>query len=215
MDRFCGMTLVALVCLGLVTGCGKESETESTSNSSGTTASTPRQTDPSKEPAAIATANFLEAVLKGDSQSASALLTPQAIERIVASGKQFSPPGWQTAQFKITQVRTPSQDHAVVQCLLSDTASPNAGATEEMCCLLRRVENDWRVSGIAYGTGPDKPWTMNDFETGRTMAIPRQPTMQSAVNTGSAPGTPPSDGSAPVGRPSPRTAQEAPAAEIR
>jgi hypothetical protein len=43
-----------------------------------------------------------------------------------------------------------------------------------MCCLLRKVDNDWRISGIAYGTAPDKPWTLTDFESGQNMAIPRQ-----------------------------------------
>jgi hypothetical protein len=60
-----------------------------------------------------------------------------------------------------------------------------------MCCLLRKVENDWRVSGIAYGTGPDKPWTLTDFESGQNMAIPRQ-TMggmaSNQPNSGAAPG---------------------------
>ena len=54
-----------------------------------------------------------------------------------------------------------------------------------MCCLLRRVDNDWRVSGIAYGTAPDQPWTLTDFETGQNTPIPRQ--TMSATSAGTAP----------------------------
>ena len=67
-----------------------------------------------------------------------------------------------------------------------------------MCCLMRHVETDWRVSGIAYGKGPNQPWTLSDFETGQTMTIARQPTP--GVTGQPAPATP--------GRPSPRTAAE-------
>jgi hypothetical protein len=148
----------------------------------------------------------MDAVLKGDSQRASARLTPTAMQRIVASGKQFQPPGWQTASFKITQVRSPSADQAIVQCMLTDTAAGSPQSTEEMCCLLRRVDNDWRVCGIAYGTGDNQTWTLNDFETGRTIGIPRQPSMNKGMVS--------SEGSA--GRPSPpRTAQEPPNTGLR
>jgi hypothetical protein len=95
------------------------------------------------------------------------------MQSIVASGKQFTPPGMETASFKIGEVRAPSADQAIVQCVITDT-SEGTPQSEEMCCLLRKVDNDWRVSGIAYGTGPDKPWTLTDFESGQNMAIPRQ-----------------------------------------
>jgi hypothetical protein len=53
-----------------------------------------------------------------------------------------------------------------------------------MCCLMRFVENDWRVSGIAYGTGPNQPWMLSDFETGKSTTISRQPAAPGAPNAG-------------------------------
>ena len=60
-----------------------------------------KETDPNSNPAARAAHDFLGAVLKGNTQAASALLTPAATQRIIASGKQFSPPGLETATFRI------------------------------------------------------------------------------------------------------------------
>ena len=117
----------------------------------------------------------MDAVLKGDTQRASARLTPQAMQRIIASGKQFAPPGLETATFKIGEVRSPAVDKAFVHCILTDTAPGAQPHSEEMCCLMRRVENDWRVSGIAYWSGPNQSGTMSDFETGQSMPIPAIP----------------------------------------
>ena len=132
--------------------------------------------NPSTDAIAKAAADFLDAVLKGDTGRASARLTPQAMQRIIASGKQFAPPGLETATFQIGNVRAPAQGQAIVQCVLTDASVGDAPRSEEMCCLMRLVENDWRVSGIAYGTGPNQPWMLSDFETGKSTTISRQPT---------------------------------------
>jgi hypothetical protein len=144
-----------------------------------------------------AATDFLDAVLKGDTQRASARLTPKSMERIVASGKQFAPPGLETASFRIGQVRMPSPNQALVQCVLTDNSTPDAPRSEEMCCLLKLIDREWRVSGIAYGTGANQPWTLSDFETGQSMPIARQPGGRSPA------------GPAVAARPSPQpTAQE-------
>jgi hypothetical protein len=177
-------------------GCGKSSSND--------TASSPAQAAPAPNTDAVAraAADFLDAVLKGDTQRASARLTPQAMQRIIASGKQFAPPGLETATFRIGQVRAPSKGQALVQCVLTDNSVSDSPRNEEMCCLMRFVENDWRVSGIAYGTSADQPWTLSDFETGKNIVIPRQPSIQSAASQ-------PVQPVAPSGRPSPpQTAQE-------
>jgi hypothetical protein len=165
MDCFARYGLTAVLGLSLLAGCGKSGSSGGSVAGSGTALDS--------APMAQAAHEFLDAVLKGDTQRASAKLTPQAMQRILSSGKQFSPPGLETATFKIGQVRAPSDSQAIVQCVLTDTSAGSA-QSEEMCCLLRKVDNDWRVSGIAYGTAPDKPWTLSDFETGQNMAIPRQ-----------------------------------------
>lgn len=182
MDCIKRLGIVTIWGLGILAGCNKSTapndaavSTASGTSTASTSAETPviaQQTDPNSSPIAKATHDFLDAVLKGDTQRASARLTPQAMQRIVQSGKGFSPPGLETATFKIGEIRTPTQDQAIAQCLLTDSAEGQSHS-EEMCCLLRKVENDWRVSGIAYGTAPDKPWTLSDFESGQNMAIPR------------------------------------------
>jgi hypothetical protein len=192
-------TYAAMVlCLGLIAGCGQSASNETPGSATGS------QTAPNTDAVVRAATDFLDAVLKGDTQRASARLTPQAMQRIIASGKQFAPPGLETASFRIGQVRTPAKGQALVQCVLTDASAVNSPRNEEMCCLMRFVENDWRVSGIAYGTSADQPWTLSDFETGQNIAIPRQPAMQR-------PATQSAEATAPGGRPSPpHTAQEEP-----
>jgi hypothetical protein len=223
------LSVVTVLSFGLLAGCSKH-DTPNTGASADNEVPQIKETDPSTNPMAKAAYDFLDAVLKGDTGRASARLTPQAMQRIVASGKSFSPPGMQTASFKIGEVRAPSADQAIVQCVLTDT-SEGTPHSEEMCCLLRKVENDWRISGIAYGTTPDKPWTLTDFESGQNMAIPRQtmggmannqpnggtPNAGTQVNTsgqqptGQAPtGMPPVAGSAALGMPSVAPATGAP-----
>lgn len=190
---------VAVLGLVLASGCSKGTSSNTTASTRGESNVAPN--NPASNPVAQAASEWLDAVLKGDTQRASARLTPQAMQRIIESGKQFSPPGVETNGFQIGEVRTPSQDQAIVQCVLNYTAEGKLHS-EEMCCLLRRVDNDWRVSGIAYGTEPNKPWTLTNFETGQDVAIPRQ--IMSDTNAVMA------DSNA--NRPSaPRTAQETPA----
>ncbi len=159
-------------------------------------------------PIAQATSEWLDAILKGDKQRASARLTPQARQQIITNDMEFSPPGGvETTTFQIGEVRTPAPDQAIVQCLLSFTAAGKE-RTEELCCLLRFVENDWRVAGIAYGTAPDKPWVLTNFETGQDVPIPRQ-----AMTGDNQPMAGANDG---FNRPSPpRTAQEPTAIQPR
>ena len=198
---------ITLLGVGFLAGCGDDAPS---ADSGATTASSPaaNAAPPSDNAVTRAAADFLDAVLKGDTQRASARLTPQAIERIIASGKQFAPPGLETATFKIGDVRMPSPSQALVQCVLTDVSADGQARNEELCCLMRLVENDWRVSGIAYGTGPDQPWTLSDFETGRTMPIARQASEQTPAGQQAADN--------PATRPSPpRTAQEPAAGAIR
>jgi hypothetical protein len=200
------VSYVSLLSVCLLAGCSGGSSSDATAKPTTapneTSAASAKNDAPDSAVTDVITRaaeDFLDAVLKGDSERASARLTPQALQRINESGTPFAPPGLASATYRIGEVRTPSPDQAIVQCVLTDT---NAGQSEEMCCLLRRVESDWRVSGIAYGSGPEQPWMLSDFESGRNMTIPRE--------ANPAPSAAPSHTVAPS-RPSPRTAQEGPA----
>ncbi len=184
----------------LLSGCSGSATTNSTTSAATDGSQPAAQTDVSSNPAAQAASEWLDAILKGDTQRASTRLTPQAMQRIIDSKMTFSPPGVDTVNYRVGEVREPSQDQAIVQCVLTYTAD-GGPHSEEMCCVLRRINNDWRVSGIAYGSAPDKPWMLKDFESGQDVPIPRQD-MANA-------GAPAADAS----RPSPpRTAQEMPTA---
>ncbi len=195
-----GMVLV----VALFAGCSGSASPDATKKEPTVGSQQAKQTDPASNPVALAASEWLDAVLKGDTQRASARLTPQAMHRIIESKMTFSPPGAgvDTEGFHIGEIRTPSLDQAIVQCVL-DYNAEGKHHTEEMFCLLRRVDNDWRVSGIAFGTTADKPWTLVDFETGRDLPIPRQDV--SSVSSA------PADAAGNMTRPSPRTAQELPA----
>lgn len=196
--------LGAVLSMAFLAGCSGNSSTNATATASPEDS---KQADVSANPIAKAASEWLDAILKGDKQRASARLTPQARQQIITNDMEFSPPGGvETTTFQITDVRTPSQDQAIAQCLLSFTAAGKQ-RSEELCCLLRFVDNDWRVAGIAYGTAPDKPWVLTNFETGQDVPVPRQAM--------SAPGQTAQDGNSGGDRPSPRTAQEPAAAERR
>ena len=198
MDRLYYFGIVALCGASLLIGCNSGSSPDESGHAAVQGAGN-AAAQPNTDAIAGAATDFLDAVLKGDSQRASARLTPQAIQRISASEMPFNPAGLETATFRIGQIKTPSLDQAVVQCVLTDNTA--AEKPEEMCCLLRRVESDWRVSGIAYGNAADRPWTLLDFETGQSTAIPRQRSVQGPAAS--------QPGSEAGGRPSPqRTVQQ-------
>jgi hypothetical protein len=156
------------------------------------------------DPAARAAYEFLDAVLKGDSQRASGRLSPLAMQRIVESGKQFSPPGLETASFRVGEVRQhpTSPARALVQCILTDTSTPGEPREEEICCLMRLVDNQWCVSGIAYSAGADKPPMILDFENPQSAPAQSQ-SMAEGGSPGSAPASTQPDRASP-----PRTAQD-------
>lgn len=183
MNRCTHFAFVSLVVFAgpvFISGCSKEPSGEAATALAGK--STP---GPSTEAVTQAAADFLDAVIKGDTQRASARLTPQAMQRIISSGQQFAPPGLETATFQVGEVRQPTTDKAFVHCVLTDNSTGTAHS-EEMCCLMRYVDNDWRVSGIAYWAGPNQDGTMSDFETGQSTRIPRNPTPPNTVGPGTA-----------------------------
>jgi hypothetical protein len=203
------MRTIARVCfvivlgIGSIPGCSKNTAPDvpaanAVSAQTKTAAPAP-QLDPTMQPIANAAADFLDAMLKGDTQRCSTRLTPQAMQRIVASGKPFNPPGMETDSFRLGQVQLPSQDQAIVQCFYI-SSSKGVSHEEEACFVMRRIENDWRVAALAYGVSPDQPWTLMDFESGQTGSIPREAMApQNAGMAGNAAGS---------AQQTPRTAQE-------
>ena len=88
-----------------------------------TTEATLAQQDATLSPPKSTARSFLQAVIDGDTQQATGLLTPQAIQQLQQSGKAFAPPGLETASFQIGAVRKLSDAQAFVQCYLTDSSA--------------------------------------------------------------------------------------------
>jgi hypothetical protein len=195
--------LVAVLNIAISAGCSGSSS-ETTGSATAEASKSAVQNGAASNPIAQAASDWLDAILKGDKPRASARLTPEAQQQIAKNNMEFAPPGGvQTVSFQIGEIRTPSQDQAIVQCVLNYNVNGKQ-QSEEACCLLRFVNNEWRVAGIAYGNESDKPWTLTNFETGKDVTIPRQVMSGAGTKTAATSGE--------AGRPSPpRTAQETPA----
>jgi hypothetical protein len=198
MSRSVSWAIVAMFGIGII-GCGKDSATDAPQeNTSASSAPQPANPAPNTEAVSQAAADFVDAVLKGDKDRAIARLTPKSMEKIVASGKHFGPPGEKGATFRIGPVHMRTANQAVVPFVVSN---------EQMCCVMALVDGDWRVSGLAYRRGPNQPWTSTDFETGRSLPI---------AMPASRPGTGDRQASTAAPRPSPpRTGQQPPAGVVR
>lgn len=140
------------------------------------------------DPAARTAYDFFDAVLKGDTQRASSQLTPLAMQRIIERGEQFAPPGEDgTVAFRVGQVVRPNPTNALVQCVLTEAATEQGQEETEVYCLLRLVEGQWRVSGIAHTAGPTNAPMILDFETGQHLPVPQQTQPHIAARPSSAP----------------------------
>jgi len=147
----------------LAVGCNK-GDTPSTAGSENGGSTKTTQEAPPTDPAARVAYDFLKAVLKGDEQQVTACLTPKAAEQLVRGDKRFPMPGIDSTTFQVGEVRKPSESQALVQCLLNDVSKDGAATREEICCLLRLADNQWRISGLAFGTSQGRP-TILDFES--------------------------------------------------
>jgi hypothetical protein len=201
MDRASRIAWAVVLGGVAMAGCSKGSSSDAPAADSSSGIVISNAADPATNPIAKVAAEFLDAVLKGDTQRTTAMLTPRAIQQITASKTEFRPQGLDNATFKIGEVRTPTESQAIVQCVLTQASADGQPRIEEMCCLLRLVDNQWRVSGIAASNGPNRAPMILDFENTSPTTQPQPPMAGSQQGPGAAPPA--------AGRPSPpRTAQE-------
>src|SRR5690348_5406564 len=111
MTNITRVGLVTLLNVALVAGCSKSSAPTDTSASTGGNGTT-APSEFANNPICQVASDFLDAVLKGDTQRGIARLTPKAIEQIVATGKKFDPPGVDSPSFKIVGVASSDADRA-------------------------------------------------------------------------------------------------------
>jgi hypothetical protein len=144
------------------------------------------------DPAAQVANEYLNAAVKGDTARAVGLYTPQAAEKM----KQFPLPGIADYTFRITGVAHPSSDKALVECRATSVSPGGESVEEDLCLLLASVNDQWRVSGMAFNPDPTQPPMIFSFEAPDRGPIPIQQWLAEATAGGNV-------------RPSPpRTAQE-------
>ncbi|MGL4514067.1 MAG: hypothetical protein ACRCT8_13330 [Lacipirellulaceae bacterium] len=112
---------------------------------------------------------FLQAILRGDAASATRWLTRVAAERATANPAILSPLGMRFTELRVGEVRRLSDSEAIAQCLLQEAVD---SPSEEVCCLLRRDSDGWRVMGLACDAGPGAEPAMIDFERSASPANP-------------------------------------------
>lgn len=161
MDRRVYFGLIALS-LTLLTGCN-----EGASTAPGVLAG-PAGSAALSDPAAQVANEYLDAAIKGDTQRAVRLYTPLAVERM----KQFPLPGIADYTFQITGVGHPTDDKALVECRATSASPSGESVEEDLCLLLERVNDQWRVSGMAFNPDPTKPPMIFSFEAPERGPIP-------------------------------------------
>ena len=171
MDRRIRLTFgITLLLVSSAAGCNSGSKpSEATASNGAADAAKDIPTDP----AARATYDFLEAVVKADDKRVSQLLTPLAMQKIQASGKSIHLPGLDNYKFHVEQVRYLSENDALVQCIGADH-SGGKDVREEHEWMLHKVDNQWRIAAIAFQPDPKGADMIYSFEHPEWGPIPAQ-----------------------------------------
>jgi len=155
------MLLLALLSVtGL--GCGGSDE------GGGETAEPPSEaaaaTQAKPEPPAVAVGQFLDAIRTGDDDKVSAMFTSAAREQISQLGVPVTPPGSDTATYKVGDVEYLEGGGARVKATWTDFELDGTPKTDKMLWLLRHSTDGWRIAGIAAEMVPGEPPLLLDFE---------------------------------------------------
>ncbi len=151
-------TLLLLSVLAI--GCSGGDAPPTTADSSAPAAST-KTASVEDEAIRAATERFLTSILQGDASEAMRWLTPAAASRAASDPTVLATLGLQISSLEVGEVRRISEEEAAALCLLSE---PGSETTEELCCLLKRGEEGWRVCGLACDAGPSSPPALINFE---------------------------------------------------
>jgi hypothetical protein len=139
------------------------------------------------DPVAAVVHQFLDAMRRGDGQAASKLLTPLALQRAQERNESLAPPGSPTATFKVGAPEI-EQDEAIVKSVWTDVDVDGKPYNEEIICVLRNCDGQWRVYGMAQDLGPGRPPMVMDLERpDSVVAQPPAGTRQSPAPSGSEP----------------------------
>ncbi|QDU58528.1 hypothetical protein [Aeoliella mucimassa] len=180
--------LCALVSLTFVTalGCGGGDTASNAPSTGGTaTSASASASDINKHPAVVSSTKFLKAISTGDQTTAMGCLTPLAAKQLEDYGQGFKFAAVAEADFKATNLRENAMDTDETAVEYHMTVSDGTESVElDLCCIMRQVNNDWRLSGIVYDLGNGQEPVLVNYE-----AAPQQPantanSAQTAANSG-------------------------------
>jgi hypothetical protein len=153
--------LTVIFCIATLVGCGDSGVPHGAAPSSSATTTTAADASAATGEVAGVAERFLQAILRGDGTTATRWLTVAAAERATVDPTVLATLGMRFTELRIGQVQRLTDDEAIAQCLLREAAD---AAPEEICCLLRREAQGWRVMGLACEAGPGREPAMIDFE---------------------------------------------------
>jgi hypothetical protein len=133
----------------------------------------PTDPDASSTPEA-AVFEFLEAVRTGNDQKAAMMLTTTARQKTAEENIEVTPPGSQTAAFKIGNVQYLNDYGARVATTWSDLDANSQRQTHEFLWMVRREPEGWRIAGVATPVFPGEPPLLVDFEKPKEMLRKQQ-----------------------------------------
>lgn len=168
---------ISLVGLWLVCGAGCGSADPSgptaqaaSSKSAGPRAESPPRTDSDPESVREAVKTFLSAIQKGDSRTASEMLTKATREKSEEMGVEIAPPGSPTASFEIGEIEFKGADGAYVATRWTDDDGAGGRRTDNVVWMVRRVDEGWRICGLGTKVFEDQPPLFLNFEDPQDMA---------------------------------------------
>lgn len=151
--------VLAMVAFGIagLAGCGKsespapaakpEAQPPAQRAKTGNNANkTPRPTGDGPN---VAVYDFMEAVRTGDDETAGKLLTPLARQKVAEHHMVVAPPGTDTARFEVGRIEQVEQGLMRVAVNWTDIDESGKQRTDEILWLTKRVDEGWRISGVA------------------------------------------------------------------
>ena len=115
-------------------------------------------------PAARTVFEFLNSVRAGDQVAASTKLSPLSLKRIRELDLQISPPGSETAKFRVGGVDETTPDRASVECVWTDTDVQGQVTDERYRWMLRNVAGEWKITGVSVAGADGEQTVVLDFE---------------------------------------------------
>ena len=179
MTRKCSLLLLFVLSIPC-TGCGKAGDSGTESSGTPVGSASANAGNGSAASVSQVVQDFLEAVRLGNTEAASGLLTPLALQRTREMDLNFSPPGSSTAKFSVGEVELIDSQRAIVHSVWTDLDADGKPGSEQITWALKQTDSKWRISGMAAEVGENQPPVVMDFENPGALAGSNQTASTSA-----------------------------------